>query len=310
MDDAPLITKYRPTSWDEFIGNESLIASLQRAMTSSSPPHAFLFTGPSGIGKTTAARIVGSMLEADVTEIDAASNSGVDAMRGLVEFGQHQAFSDSGRRLIIIDEAHALSKSAWQAALKLLEEPPRHLYIALCTTELDKVPDTIATRCFHAPLRAVRATEMEDYLAAICDLEAFEVQQDVFALVVQTATGQPRKALSLLQAVHDAPSKDEARRIIARQEAGEPLIELLQYLLSGKRSWAVIGPTLQRIDADAFESAALLAGRYISAALLRAENEQKAQKIWSLLEALMFPAATWDRKTAFMAAVGRMVWGA
>jgi DNA polymerase-3 subunit gamma/tau len=307
---APLITKYRPENWDEFVGNEEAIHALKRVLaTASARPHAYLFTGPSGIGKTTAARIVAKHFQADVQEIDAASNSGVDAMRSLVEFSQYMGMGGTGERLLIIDEAHALSKPAWQAILKLLEEPPVHLYLALCTTELVKVPETIQTRCYHTVLRPIKAPEMEDLLEAICGAEGWVVNKDVFALAIQAATGQPRKALSILQSIHDAPSRDEAKRIISLQEASDPMIELLQHLISGKRSWTIVSGCLRKIEADSFEEASIIAGRYIAGALLNCDDEKRASRIWQLLEALFFPAETWDKRTAFTAAIGRMIWG-
>jgi DNA polymerase-3 subunit gamma/tau len=310
MSDLPLITKYRPESFGEVIGHEAIRASLIRVLgAAQSRPHAYLFTGPSGIGKTTMARIIGKILEADILEVDAASNSGVEAMRGLVEFSQHMALSGAGTRLMIIDEAHALSRPAWQAILKLLEEPPPHLYLALCTTELIKVPETIQTRCFHCPLRPLTAPEIEDLLAVIADLEGWRVAPDVFQLAVQAGTGQPRKALTILQAIHDAPNRDEARRVIALVEASDPLIELFQHLLKGMRSWKQIRPLLLRIESETFEEAAIQAGRYLAAALVQTEDEKRAAAIWQMIEALVFPSETWDKKIAFIAALGRILWG-
>jgi DNA polymerase-3 subunit gamma/tau len=149
----PLVIKYRPKSFEEVIGHEDMLMALLRAISSDTCPHSFLFTGVSGLGKTTLARITAMELQADPLEIDAASNNGVDATRGLVELGQHMSMVGDGRRAIIIDECHTLSKQAWQPLLKLLEEPPDHLYIMLCTTELEKVPDTIRNRCFHVVLK-------------------------------------------------------------------------------------------------------------------------------------------------------------
>ena len=308
MSGASLINKYRPVAWDEVVGHAPQIAALRRSLNGASRPHAFLFTGPSGVGKTTCARILGSELNADILEIDAASHNGVDAMRELVDFSQHTSFVGEGLRLMIIDEAHALSRPAWQAILKLLEEPPDHCYLALCTTELAKVPETIITRCFHIPLKPIAVTDMEDLLVAIIDCESFKVHRDVFALIVQAATGQPRKALSLLQAAHDAPDRDEAKRVISLIEASDPMIELLQHLLQGKRSWKLVREALLKIQTEDFEEASILAGRYIASAMIQTEEEGRAQKMWSVLEALVFPAETYDKKINFIAAVGRVLW--
>ena len=210
---------------------------------------------------------------------------------------------------LIVHNCHSLSKAAWTAILKLLEEPPSHLYIALCTTELHKVPETIVTRCYHVALRPLRTTEVEDLLIAIADLEGWQVQGDVMQAVISAATGQPRKALSILQAVHDAPSRDEVRRIITLMDASDPLIALCQHLLSGKKSWKIIREHLEKLEVDDFEEASVGAGRYIMAAMTRAESEGTAQLAWRLLDALLFPTTTYDKKAAFFAAVGRMLWG-
>jgi DNA polymerase-3 subunit gamma/tau len=310
MSDQSLINRYRPIDWGEVIGHAPQLKALQRAMNSGSRPHAYLFTGPSGVGKTTCARILGRALEADILEIDAASNNGIDSMRELVEFSQHTSFVGEGRRLMLIDECHMLSRPAWNAILKLLEEPPNHCFIALCTTEHGKVPETINTRCYHTSLRPLALREMEDLVSVISELEGYHVQTDVFALIMQAASGSPRKALSILQAVHDVESRDEAKRVISLVEASDPMIELLQHLISGKRSWKQIRAGLVKIENETFEEASILAGRYIAGALLACEEDSKAQKIWQILDAMVFPSETYDKKIAFIAAIGRVMWGA
>lgn len=304
-----LVTKYRPQTFDEIIGHESILGPLQRALASDSHPHVFLLTGPSGVGKTTLARIIATAIDAESTEIDAASNNGIDNIRELAEFAQHLAFTKTGLRLFIIDECHRLSRPAFDALLKLLEDPPAHLYLALCTTEPNKVPETIVTRCYPISLRALPAPEIETLLDLICELEGWTVDRNVFAMVVEAATGQPRKALSMIQAVHDAPDRDEAARIIRLVEVSDPMRELLQHLASGKRSWEIIRNLVMKMDADLFEDAMIPCGRYISAALLNTQDTGEAQALWMMLEALVFPAATFDRRVMFIAALGRILWG-
>ena len=309
MSDLPLITKYRPDSFSQVLGHDVAIGALQRVLKSPSRPHAFLFSGPSGLGKTTLARIVGHYLEADINEIDAASNSGVDAMRQVVELSQYMSMTGAGIRLLLVDECHRLSRPAFDAILKLLEEPPTHLFLALCTTELVRLPPTIIGRCYHVQLNPLKPTEIEDLLTAICDLEEWTVRPDIFQMVVQACQGSPRNALSLMQKVHDLPTREEAKRVLALIEAGDPLIDLLQHLIAGKSSWKVMRAIIERIEPDAWEDTALIAGRYIMGAMINAEEDKAAARIWQLLDALVFPANTYDKKATFLAAIGRMIWG-
>lgn len=305
-----LINKYRPGSWEELLGNFEVFGALERATKSGARPHGYLLMGPSGIGKTTTARILAKHFDADVDEIDAATNSGVEAMRALVEQSGHMSLKGDGTRMLIIDECHALTKNAWQAILKLLEEPPPYLYIALCTTEASKVPETVKTRCYEVVLRPVARRDMEDLLEYVCKEEGWEPNNDVLRLVVQAATGQPRKGLSLLQVVHDAEDVAEARRIIALNEDSDSMIELLRYLTSGKRAWEQVQPLLQRMrDEDFGEEVIIGAGRYLQTVLLDTKDSKKAEAVWLLMEALLFPAATYDRRVAFTTAIGRMLWG-
>lgn len=307
-DNQSIITKYRPGSFDEMIGHEAVLGPLQRAIAGTTTPHAYLMTGVAGLGKTTLARIIARVLEAEILEIDAASNSGVDAAREIVEMGNHMSLMGSGRRAFIIDEAHVLSKSAWQALLKLLEEPPPHLYIMLCTTELPKVPDTIQTRCYHVALRPLKPDELGELLDVVADMEGWQVAPDVMQAVIEAATGQPRKGLTMLQSVHDAPDRNEVKRIIALLAGGDALYDVCNALVSNK-GWPVVRQALLRIEDAEFETAAVFAGRYFASAMAKAETPAAAQAHWKLMDALLFPAETFDRKASFYAAVGRILWG-
>jgi DNA polymerase III gamma/tau subunit len=303
-----LITKYRPRSFEEVIGHEDLLRALQRAIAAPTRPHNYLFTGVAGLGKTSLARIVADKIGAEVLEVDGASQTGIDSIRALIEVGQYRSLSGSDSKMYIIDECHRLSKPAWDALLKTLEEPPEHLYFALCTTEPGTIKETIITRCYHVPLKPLPIADIELLLDIVCEAEEWKPSGDVIQMVIAAATGQPRKALSMIQAVHDAKDRDEAKRIISLVEESEPFLEIMRHLASGKKSWEFIRNQISKMGEEDFDSMATQASSYISKVMLAEANDTKAKHIWSLLDALVFPASTYDRKAAFVAAIGRMLW--
>ena len=305
----PLITKYRPSDWDEFIGNEEIIGSLIRRLQEPARPHAFLFTGPSGTGKTTAARIVAKELGCEVMEIDAASNNGIEAMRDLVNLGQYRSLSGAGKRMFILDEAHGLSRPAFNSILKLIEEPPEFLYLSLCTTELAKIIPTVVQRCFHVALRPVKTADLAALLEAISAAEEWDVASDVMSAVIVAANGSPRRAITILQSVHDCADRDEVKRIIRLHDDDEPLMQLIRNVVSTNRNWPETQRLLKLVFEEDMDEAAVLAGRYMMKVLLDTKSEKDAQRVWQMMEALVFPADTYDRKLAFVAAVGRIYWG-
>jgi DNA polymerase III gamma/tau subunit len=306
----PLILKYRPEKFEEVFGHQDIMKAVIRALKTPTHPHGYILTGPSGVGKTTIARLIGHFFQAEILEIDAASNSGVDAMRELVDVSSHNPLGGSGKRLILIDECHALSRPAFQTLLKMLEEPPVHLYFALCTTEDAKVPETIKTRCFPITLRSISPKDIESLLMDVCKIEKWQVVPDVITAVIEYADGSPRKALSGLQAVQGAISRDEVRRILTLIEATDAPIQLCQAVFhsKGPSSWPKIKTLINAIEPDEYETASGMMARYMATVMAKAENEVDAIKAWEILECLVSPTHTWDKKAALMAAIGRVLW--
>jgi DNA polymerase III gamma/tau subunit len=307
MNDTSLIVKYRPKSFQEVIGNGLVIKSLEDALNSLSRPHTYLFTGPSGTGKTTLARIVATGVSASIEEIDGASNSGVEAMRNLVEMAKFTPIMSTDSKMIIIDECHALSTQAWSPLLKILEEPPNFLYVALATTNPAKIPDAIKTRAFRVDLKPLKANEISDLVSVISELEGWTVTNEVFQAIVTASTGQPRKALTILQSGHGAQTLDELSAIIAEVEKEtSELTELCRYLLQGGRDWPRVAGLLSKID-DA-DGAHDQACNYLVKAMLNGSGEAYARQAWTLLDALTFPRTTWDRKVQLAASIGSIMW--
>jgi len=302
-----LITKYRPKTFDDVRGHDAVINSLRRHVGSDTHSHGYLLTGASGLGKTTIARLIGNYFQAEILEIDAAEHGGVDEMRAMKTIAEHRSLTGAGVRMILIDECHTLSRNAWNAVLKILEEPPPHLYFALCTTEFGKVPDTIVQRCYHVVLRAVHVRTIEDLIDAVIQAEKWNIPGNVLTAVADNASGSPRKALSLLQVAEGVESIEELYRVIELQDASGAILDIARVAVK-QLDWESVKKFYPRIPDDEFERASGALGRYILTVMLKSD-EKTARRLWQLIEALTWPAASYDRKLLFMAALGRMMWG-
>ena len=241
-----LYRQYRPADFDEVRGQEQVTGVLEKAIKNKKIAHAYLFCGSRGTGKTSVARILARELgvsEKDLYEMDAASNRGIDDIRELRE-GVYAMPFESPYKFYIIDEAHMLTKDAWNALLKTLEEPPAHAIFVLATTERDKVPDTIQSRCeiytFKQPTRDILAQIVTD----VAKKEGFSLERSAAELVALLAEGSFRDALSILQKVL-AVSKDKKVNVKEVEEvSGAPRGELVRQLLTalaGKDANAALG---------------------------------------------------------------------
>ena len=251
-----LYRKYRPTAFSEVKDQDHIVSVLEGAIAKKQIPHALLFAGGRGTGKTTLARIFAQELgtkDVDVYEIDAASNRGIDDIRELRE-AVHTVPYESTYKVYIIDEVHMLTKEAFNALLKTLEEPPAHVIFILATTEEEKLLDTIRSRCqvfrFRSPSRAV----LVDLACDVAKKEGYALEPAAAELVAIAADGSFRDALGIVQKVLLASgdkigSVDEVAAII-----GAPRHELLQQVLISLRDKQVEAG-LQAIQAAVQEHA-------------------------------------------------------
>ena len=221
-----LARKYRPSSFAELIGQDSMVSTISNSIHSGRIHQAYLFTGIRGIGKTTTARILARTLNytldnkeyipsieldkiglncdaiiesrhPDVFEMDAASNTGIDHVREIINFAQTKP-TMAKYKIFIIDEVHMLSKQAFNGLLKILEEPPEHVVFIFATTEIEKIPITILSRCQKFNLKRIDNTVMNDYLRKICDKELIKIDNDSINIICSASEGSMRDALSIL----------------------------------------------------------------------------------------------------------------
>ena len=201
-----LYRKYRPSKFEDVLGQEPITKALSSSIASKHISHAYLFSGGRGIGKTTIARILAKELdvsEKDIYEIDAASHTGVDDIREIRE-SVHTLPFESQYKVYILDEAHMLSKSAFNALLKTLEEPPAHVIFMLATTEIEKIPDTIISRCETYTLKQPTRTVLRKIIQKVATDEGRCIGASAADLIAILADGSFRDALGILQKVLSA----------------------------------------------------------------------------------------------------------
>ena len=258
-----LALKYRPSDFGDLVGQEIIGETIFNSVKLNKIPNAYLFTGIRGVGKTTIARIVAKSLNCsngieklckdnlcenceaisasnhiDVLEMDAASKTGVDDVRDLIEFSRYGP-SSAKYKIFIIDEVHMLSKQAFNALLKTLEEPPEYLKFIFATTEVKKIPITVISRCQRFDLPRIKSQELFDYIKKIKDKEKGNISDDVIRLIVKISEGSVRDALSLLdRAIITFPNNKELDLDTAQNIFGyfdkSYLINLVRYILEGE----------------------------------------------------------------------------
>ena len=239
-----LALKYRPQVFKDLIGQNIIVETIEKSISQNKIPNAFLFTGIRGVGKTTIARILAKSLNCgnseknsclknkckncdeisesrhiDVLEMDAASKTGVDDVRDLIEFSRYGPTS-SKFKIFIIDEVHMLSKQAFNALLKTLEEPPSYLKFIFATTEVNKIPITVLSRCQRFDLSRIKPEELSEFLAKVAEMEKIDINQDVLNLISKISEGSVRDALSLLDRI-SLTNDDSQKGTISLESARE-----------------------------------------------------------------------------------------
>ncbi|QDP18586.1 DNA polymerase III subunit gamma/tau [Sphingomonas xanthus] len=322
-----LARKYRPQTFAELIGQDAMVTTLGNAIERGRIAHAFLLTGVRGVGKTSTARLVAKALNCigpdgqggptidpcgvcepcraiaegrhiDVIEMDAASHTGVDDVREIIEAVRYAAVS-ARYKIYIIDEVHMLSKSAFNALLKTLEEPPAHVKFLFATTEVGKVPVTVLSRCQRFDLRRIPAEKLADHFARVAKAESVEVEDEALLAIARAAEGSARDGLSILdQAIahgHGVVTAEQVRDMLGQADRGR-VRRLLETLLGGDTK-ATLGQ-LDEAHALGIEPASLFRGLMES---LHAVTRVKAGAAEDLLQSV-------EERQAAAELAGRLGW--
>lgn len=247
-----LAVKYRPNTFETVCGNNVTVKILQKVVMQGTPKNAYLFAGPSGCGKTTLARIFANALNGGIgepIEIDAASNNGVDQVRAIVESANQRSLTGT-YKTFIIDECHAITSAGWQAFLKGIEETPAYTIFIFCTTEPNKIPETILNRVQRFNITKIGAEELKQRLVYICQQEGYTNYEDTCELISKLSNGGMREAITKLDQCADLSS--DLSLTNTKQVLGEAPFERMLKLtncLIGKNDAFTIA-AIETLDAE------------------------------------------------------------
>ena len=253
-----LARKYRPSTFSEVVGQEHILKALENSIEHNKLHQAYMFSGTRGVGKTTIARVFAKCLNCqkgdmpqvvpcnectacieikagrhiEFLEVDAASRTGVDDMRELLESVQYKP-TNARYKIYLIDEVHMLSKSSFNALLKTLEEPPPHVMFLMATTEVEKVPKTVLSRCLQLNLKIIPETQIRDHIQSLLDLESIKYDEESLVLIASSAQGSIRDGLTLLdQAIahgNGALESDQVKSLLGTIDQSY-IIELVNHV--------------------------------------------------------------------------------
>lgn len=304
--------KYRPRELDELYGQDELVDSLKK-LFKKSVPHAFLFEGASGCGKTTTARILAKMLGVDdesIIEMDVATKGGIDDSRALIENLRYTGFGKSPNKFVILDEVHAASKAFWQSLLKTLEDTPGHVYFALCTTESGKVPDTVRTRCHSYVIKPIRASVLLEMLESVVDAEGIEMDEEILRLISKESGGSARKALVNLSKCLGCKDVKQAKVLLESVDAEEDVIALCRKLVGREKFGMVEAVALvAKLKEKNAESVRIVIVNYIAAVILKCKKEGEIGRLVELLDNFSTPYNSSEKMAPLLLSLGNALMG-
>jgi DNA polymerase-3 subunit gamma/tau len=290
----PIHVDHRPSSWKEFVGNESLVKSLRTELKKSNRSHAYLFYGESGVGKTTLARLIAKELKCatqNIIEYNIADNTSVENAREIARSMKYVPLTlndESKVKVYILDEFHRASPNAQDCLLKPLEEPSDHAYFIICTTDPNKVVKTIRSRCMQYEVRTLNVDDMLVLLDSIAEKEHIEIDEVVLEKIAKVSEGRAREALKLLGQVSNIKNVDDALSLITLGIEDTEVIEVCRAIANrkDKQKWKTVANLISNLKVEP-EKCRLACLSYFTSIMLNQKSSSGTVE-WAALKAECF----------------------
>jgi DNA polymerase-3 subunit gamma/tau len=307
--EEPLHIKHRPKTLDDMFGQAAVVSALDVLTRASNAPHCYLFIGPAGTGKTTLARILADKFDCgEIIEIDAATHTGIDAMREVTASLRYRGIGDKPGKMVVVDECQKLSAATWDSLLKITEDAPSHVYFAFCTTDPKKVPATNASRMAAFTLKPFSFDDLMDLLESVVTSEKLTTPTNVVQVAASEASGSARKALVNLAMVAGCRTPAEANDVLASaDEDQKDVIDLCKELVRGNLTWPKVQASLKALKETPAESIRIVITNYLAGCVMNAKTDKEAVRLLNMLEAFSTPCNSTDKLAPIIIALGKFV---
>lgn len=277
--------EFRPKTFDEIIGNRDTVESLQSLLQQKDPPHTFLFSGLTGCGKTTLARIVANELgcsEYDLMEYNSANSRGIETARDIISQMNYKPLKGN-IKIYLLDEVHKLTKDFQDAILKATEEPPNHVYFLMCTTEPEKLLKTLLNRCSRFEVHKLNIKMIMRLLDNVLTPRKIKIGIDVLEKIAEESEGIPRQALIMLQQIIDIKDESKAIKIIQSIKTDQKQVIDLCRALNDMKAWNQIAGIIKSIEAEPESIRRAVLG-YFTTIALNAKDKKLALRASMIIE--------------------------